>query len=413
MPDRHARRREALVRSLAAEGVDAFLVVSFTNVSYLTGFTGDDSTLLLSPSRSIVISDGRYTAQLAAECPDVEHHIRPVGQLMNTGVAEVTKKLGLKNLGVEATSILLSDYEELKSLAVGLELKPISRKVEALRVIKDEEEIAETRRAVAYAERAFAMLRAGLRLDETEKDVTDTLEAYLRRCGATGASFPPIIAVGKHAALPHYHGTAVTRVGEDDFLLVDWGASAGPHHYKSDLTRVLVTGKVTSKFEEVYRLVLAAQLAGIAAIRPGVTGRQVDAEARAVIEGAGYGRYFDHGLGHGLGMDIHEAPRLRRESETVLQPGMIVTVEPGIYLSDWGGIRIEDDVLVTPDGHEVLTSVPKALETVRGLLTRPWAVAKAFYPYTCDAERSAQEWRIPRESRSGRRKSRRSATSCA
>ena len=146
-------------------------------------------------------------------------------------------------------------------------------------------------------------------------------------------------------------------------MLVDWGASGRP--YKSDLTRVLVTGKVTPKFEKVYRTVLAAQERGIAAIRPGVMARDVDAEARSVIEEAGFGRFFDHGLGHGLGMDIHEAPRLRRNSDVRLRPGMVVTVEPGIYLPDWGGIRIEDDVLVTPDGTEVLTQVPKSLDSVR------------------------------------------------
>ena len=169
--------------------------------------------------------------------------------------------------------------------------------------------------------------------------------------------------MGVRSALPHARPTTTTRIGDDDFVLIDWGATGRP--YKSDLTRVLVTGKVTPEFEKVYRTVLAAQERGIAAIRPGVRAQDVDAEARSVIEQAGFGRFFDHGLGHGLGMDIHEAPRLRKESETILQPGMIVTVEPGIYLPDWGGVRIEDDVLVTPDGCEVLTHLPKSLDSVR------------------------------------------------
>jgi Xaa-Pro aminopeptidase len=208
----------------------------------------------------------------------------------------------------------------------------------------------------------MAMLRAGLRPEDSEKSAADDLEGYLRRCGATSASFPPIVAVGRHAALPHFRPTATTRIGEADFVLVDWGATGRP--YKSDLTRVLVTGKVTPKFEKVYRLVLAAQERAIAAIRPGVKAGDVDAEARSVIAEAGFGRFFDHGLGHGLGMDIHEAPRLRPGSDALLQPGMIVTVEPGVYLPAWGGIRIEDDVLVTHDGHEVLTQVPRSLESV-------------------------------------------------
>ena len=163
------------------------------------------------------------------------------------------------------------------------------------------------------------MLRAGLRPDETEKDVADALEGYLRRCGASAASFPPIVAVGARAALPHARPTAEARIGDADFVLVDWGATGRP--YKSDLTRVLVTGKVTPKFEKVYRTVLAAQERGIAAIRPGVTARDVDAEARSVIEEAGFGRFFDHGLGHGLGLDIHEAPWLRKDSDVALQAG--------------------------------------------------------------------------------------------
>src|SRR5262249_28498163 len=195
------------------------------------------------------------------------------------------------------------------------------------------------------------------------KDLADELENYLRRCGATASSFPPIVAVGVRAALPHARPSPTIRVGDDDFVLIDWGAAG--HPYKSDLTRVVVTGKVTPTFETIYRTVLTAQECAIAAIRPGVKAHDVDAEARSIIEEAGFGRFFDHGLGHGLGMDIHEAPRLRKGSQDTLEPGMMVTVEPGVYLPDWGGIRIEDDVLVTHDGCEVLSSVPKSLDSVR------------------------------------------------
>ena len=236
-------------------------------------------------------------------------------------------------------------------------------RVEALRAVKDEIEIAAIREAIDYAERAFTMLRAGLVAGETEKQVADHLEALLRDVRGHGSSFPPIVAVGRRAALPHARPTAEARVGDDDFVLVDWGATGRP--YKSDLTRVLVTGKVTPEFEKVYRTVLTAQERAIAAIRPGVKAQDVDAEARSVIEQAGFGRFFDHGLGHGIGMDIHEAPRLRKESPTILEPGMVVTVEPGIYLPEWGGVRIEDDVLVTPDGCEVLSDLPKTLDAMR------------------------------------------------
>ncbi|MHC5540086.1 M24 family metallopeptidase [Singulisphaera rosea] len=361
--DRTPKRRESLTKSLKADHLDALLVSSFVNVSYLTGFSGDDSTFLLAKDRAIVLSDGRYQDQLAQECPDLEIKIRPVAQLMISAIAETVSALGIRRLGFEANAVSVADFEELRSRLSGIELIAIQGRVESLRAIKDKDEVAAIREAIGFAERAFAMLRAGLREEETEKDTADALEGYLRRCGATSASFPPIVAVGPRAALPHARPTQDARIGDADFVLVDWGATG--HPYKSDLTRVLVTGKVTSKFEKVYRTVLEAQGRAIAAIRPGVKADAIDAEARSVIEDAGFGRFFNHGLGHGLGLEIHEAPRLRKESDVTLQPGMVITVEPGIYLPGWGGIRIEDDVLVTPDGCEVLSHVPKSLDSVR------------------------------------------------
>jgi Xaa-Pro aminopeptidase len=281
---------------------------------------------------------------------------------MNAALAHLLHSIGLSRVALEATSWTIAEYEALREAAPSTSFRAIVGRVESLRQIKDEDEIAAIRAAIRYAERAFTMLRSGLRLGESEKDVADLLESYLRRCGATGASFPPIVAVGVRSALPHARPTTTSVIGQDDFVLIDWGATG--HPYKSDLTRVVVTGKVTAKFEAIYRTVLTAQQCGIAAIRPGVKAHDVDALARSVIEEAGFGRFFDHGLGHGLGLDIHEAPRLRRESNAALEPGMVITVEPGIYLPDWGGIRIEDDVLVTPDGCEVLSQVPKSLDSV-------------------------------------------------
>ncbi len=356
-------RCESLRKTLKTDGVEAFLVSNPTNVRYLTGFTGEDAVLVLHRERAVLVSDGRFTTQIEQECRDIEPHIRPVGQSLTEGIAQVVGGLGIARLAFESAAFSVADYQAFGEKLPTVELKPVVDRVEALRQIKDEEEIGAIREAIDCAERAFAMLRNGLRRDESEKDTADLLEHYLRRCGATGSSFPPIVAVGVRSALPHARPTPGTRIGDDEFVLVDWGATGRP--YKSDLTRVLVTGKVTPKFETVYRTVLAAQERGIAAIHPGVKARDVDAEARAVIEDAGFGRFFSHGLGHGIGMDIHEAPRVRSGSEMVLQAGMVLTVEPGIYLPDWGGVRIEDDVLVTPEGCEVLTRVPKSLDTVR------------------------------------------------
>lgn len=363
MSDRAALRRLSLVQSLPDDDVEALLVSSATNIGYLTGFTGDSSALLVWNDRAIIISDGRYATQLHQECPDVEAHIRPVGQPLWAGIAEVVGGLGLRRLGFETAELTVADFEDLRDALSTVQWQGLTGQVETLRLIKDESEIKAIRAAVVSAERAFAMLQAGLRLDETEKDATDLLEGYLRRCGAVSSSFPPIVAVGTHAASPHYRGSAATRLGDADFVLIDWGADGGP--YKSDLTRVVVTGKVTAKFAEIYRAVLTAQTLGIAAIRPGVKACDVDAQARSSLEDAGFGSYFSHGLGHGVGREIHEAPLLRQGCDVVLQPGMIVTVEPGVYLPDWGGVRIEDDVLVTPDGCEVLTRVPKTLDAIR------------------------------------------------
>ena len=361
--DRTTSRRDRLARSLKADGVDALLVSAPTNVRYLTGFTGEDSVLLLARDRALIVSDGRFTTQLGQECPDLDVQIRPVGQSLPEGVAEAAGKLGFRRLGFEPAALSVAEFEAIRAKLKTVDLVALADRVEALRAVKDKEEVAAIREAIDVAERAFAMFRNGLRAGESEKDAADDLESYLRRCGATAASFPPIVAVGRRAALPHARPTAEAKIGDADFVLVDWGATGRP--YKSDLTRVLVTGKVTPKFEKVYRTVLKAQERGIAAVRPGATARDVDAEARSVIEEAGFGRFFTHGLGHGLGMDIHEAPRLRRGGGETLAAGMVVTVEPGIYLPGWGGVRIEDDVLVTPDGPEVLSHAPKSLDSVR------------------------------------------------
>jgi Xaa-Pro aminopeptidase len=237
--------------------------------------------------------------------------------------------------------------------------------VEQLRQCKDADEIAQIREAIRIAERAFSMFRAMLRPDDSEKELADALEMYVRRAGGTESSFPAIVAVGDRAALPHAPPTA-RRVEQDPLLLVDWGACGA--FYKSDLTRVLWrrhNGAASDKLERVFEVVLEAQRRAIAAVRPGVLGSDVDAAARSYIAEAGYGSYFTHGLGHGLGLQVHEAPGLRPTSTTVLQPGMVVTIEPGIYLPGWGGIRIEDDVVVTPDGVEVLTNCPRDFASSR------------------------------------------------
>jgi len=353
--DRFQSRCDGLRKSLAKAGADGMLVTNFVNVTYLTGFTGDDSFLLITPERAILLSDPRYTTQIEEECAGFGAEIRSVKMNMLELVSRVVGRSGVKQLVVEADSITVGLCDRIANKLPKVSLMPLSMIVERQRMVKDKEEVAEIRRAVDQAERAFAVLRASLRPEQTEKEVADNLEHQMRLFGAKGASFSPIIAVGPRAALPHARPTC-KRIGEADFVLIDWGADC---QYKSDLTRVLVTGRISPKLERIYGVVLKAQLAGIAAIRPGVVCQDVDVAARKVIEDAGFGRQFGHGLGHGIGLDIHEGPRLGQGQKPILKPGMVVTVEPGIYLPGWGGVRIEDDVLVTKTGHEVLTNVPK------------------------------------------------------
>ena len=355
----HDLRRDQLRSAVKQAGVDALLVTNFTNVTYLTGFTGDDSYLALHGQGQVMLSDSRYTTQLSEECPDVEAYSRPHTMTMLQSIARMLRSLKIGRLGIEADSMTVTLRDQIAKAVPKVELVATSGLVEKLRQIKDKDEVARLRTAAWQARRAFEVLRATLNPEKTEIQVAYELEHQMRLFGSKCRGFQSIVGVGPRAALPHAVPSQ-RRVGESEFVLVDWGANEGL--YISDLTRVLVTGKIGPKFERIYRVVLEAQTRAIAAIRPGAAAKDIDKIARDFIADAGFGRYFGHGLGHGLGLEVHEAPRLAAKSEAILRPGMVVTVEPGIYLPGWGGVRIEDDILVTRKGHDVLTDVPKQLE---------------------------------------------------
>jgi Xaa-Pro aminopeptidase len=362
-----APRRERLARLLAQEGLDALLITNPVNVTYLTGFTGDSSVLVLRADRVLLVSDPRYVGQLADECPGLPLHIRPPAQKLPEAVAEALLRLGCRSVGFESAAVTVADLEGLRNLAPTVNWKPAADRVERLRMVKDASEVAEIRAAIDIAERAFIAFCALLRPEDREIDLYHAMEHYVRQAGGWGTAFPSIIAVAERAALPHAPPTERT-VASGDLLLVDWGASG--RLYKSDLTRVLDTRKTSTfsgrtgqsdevsragRLEEIHAIVRRAQEAAIRAARPGVPAQVVDRAARSVISEAGFGDYFGHGLGHGIGLQIHEGPAVRPNSETPLEVGMVFTIEPGIYLPDWGGVRLEDDVLLTPDGCEVLT----------------------------------------------------------
>lgn len=360
--DRFLKRQEKLLKKLRTAECEAMLVSNEKNVSYLTGFSGDSSVLIFGKSHRLLISDTRYETQIKEECPDWETVIRTNREPMEDKIAEVLKKAKIKSLGFESQTLTVASHDKLREKAEGVEWVGLSGQVEELRQIKDGFEIAEIREAIRFAERGFEVLRASLTPNATELEVAHDLEHAMRKFGAQGVAFPPIVAVGPRAALPHAR-PGNQRISDAPFVLVDWGAEtlAG---YKSDLTRILATGKIPPKLEKIYRVVFNAQQEAIQKIRPGAKCADIDAAARNVIETAGFGKNFGHGLGHSFGLNIHESPRFAPTSTDELKPGMILTVEPGIYLPHFGGVRIEDDVLVTKEGHEVLSSVPKQFEQI-------------------------------------------------
>jgi Xaa-Pro aminopeptidase len=358
-------RRDKLRKLLKEKSLDALLVTEERNVTYLTGFTGDSSYLLVGQKAGrgtgeVLLTDNRYTQQLEEECPGLALAVRGPGVKQADFAGDTLARLKPPSLGVESEAMSVGMFEKLREMLKGAKLALTENLVESLREIKDKDEIDEIRAAVRIAEQAFAVIRNTLRPERTEKEVADELEYQIRQFGGVCGAFPSIVGVGPRAALPHGRPTKDSRIGDFDFVLIDWGARGRLYH--SDLTRVLTTGKLSPKLQRVYGVVLAAQRAAIEAIRPGAIMKDVDATARGVIDRAGFGKCFGHSLGHGLGLAVHEQPRLAPDQDRPLAPGMVVTVEPGIYLPGWGGVRIEDDVLVTRGGCEVLTSVPKELE---------------------------------------------------
>lgn len=356
----YTSRRSKLTRSLKSADVDALLVTGESNVRYLTGFTGDSTWLFVSKSATVLISDSRYTTQIANECPDLDVDIRDARKPMHEAAAAVVKKAKAKLLGFETTHISFAQHAALSEEITSAELVPTTGLTERLREVKDSWELTQIREAIYLAERGIAVVRSSLKPDQTEREIRYILEAAMRGFGANGPGFEPIIGVGPTGALPHAHAGDL-RVSESPMLLIDWGAETRTG-YRSDLTRCFVTGKPTKQMRKVYDTVLKAQQKSIAAIKPGVKCKAVDAIARKIIADAGFDKYFGHGLGHGFGLDIHESVRMSPLSEQEFEPGMVVTVEPGIYLPGKFGVRIEDDILVTSNGHEVLTSVPREFD---------------------------------------------------
>ena len=353
-------RRSRLRRQLKQIDAQSALISDPVNVRYLTGFTGDSTYLLLAGARQIFISDSRYETQIEQECPGLDVEIRDASQTTEQLAAQVINRVKPGPLAIESDALSKANYDGLAESIKSTPMVDTTGLVRGLRAIKDKTELETIRRAIQVSQKSFQTICAQLLPKQTELEIAFELEHQIRRLGGEGCAFPPIVGVGPQAALPHAH-PGKSSIDAAPFVLIDWGAKVCG--YLSDLTRVVVTGKISAKFERVYETVLRAQQAAIDRIRPGAALVDVDSAARSVIADAGFGKYFGHGLGHGFGLEIHEPPRLSPISKDVLETGMVVTVEPGIYLPGWGGVRIEDDVLVTSDGHELLSSLPRDWES--------------------------------------------------
>lgn len=339
-------------------GVDAVLITSPYNRRYMSNFTGTSGVVLITGEDAYFITDFRYTEQASKQCVGfkiIEHK----GSI-NQEIARLCKEKGVHKLGFEENHVTFSQYRVMDK-EIPAELIPISDVVEKIRLIKSDAEIKIIKVACDIADAAFKHVLDFIKPGVTELEVANELEFFMRKHGATSSSFDTIVASGYRSAMPH--GVASEKVIEKgELVTLDFGAYY--NGYVSDLTRTVAVGEVSDELKEIYNIVLEAQLQGLEKIGPNMTGKEADAVCRDLITERGYGPNFGHSTGHGIGLEIHEGPALSFRSDTILTPGMVVTVEPGIYVAGLGGVRIEDDIVITESGNEVLTHSAKELITL-------------------------------------------------
>jgi len=342
------------------EGLDAFLVTHLPNVRYLTGFTGSAGTLLVGGEDALLVTDGRYgeqaNEQLGAVGCDARIEVAGTGQ--RELLARVLADWGVTRVGLEAHSVTWAQHDDLAEAVAPRELVATRGLVEALRRVKEPGEVARIRTACAIADEAFVDVRSMITAHPTERAVALALEIAMRDLGAQGNSFDPIVASGPNSAKPHARPTA-REIGAGELVVLDFGCIVDG--YCSDMSRTVSAGDPGHDARHVYDVVTESQRAGCGAVRSAVECAAVDGASRAVIDGAGLGEYFTHGTGHGVGLEIHEAPKVAASSSDTLARGHVVTVEPGVYLPGVGGVRIEDTVVVTDEGADILTSASKEL----------------------------------------------------
>jgi Xaa-Pro dipeptidase len=337
--------------------LDAALVTFLPNVRYLSGYSGSNGALLVHSGGEVLATDVRYETQAGQECPDIELVVQ---RSVAAALVQEAGRRGLRRVGFEAAAVTVAQHGDLQGVAreAGVELVPLVDLVEPLRVVKDEAEVEALRRACAISQEALAALLPELAPGLTEVQVAARLEYLMREGGAEAPAFETIVAAGENSAIPHHSPTG-RELAVGDLLKIDFGARWGGYH--ADMTRTFVLGPAAEWQREVHALVEAAQAAGRAALAPGASLLEVDDSARSLISAAGHGDHFGHGLGHGVGLEIHEAPMIGYASTGILRDGTPVTVEPGVYLPGRGGVRIEDTLVVRPGGAESLTTAAREL----------------------------------------------------
>ena len=358
-------RRERMRARQEKLEIDALLITKPVNVRYLTGFSGSNGQLIVGPE-DVFFTDPRYETQSSHEVPDCRRVVyqtsaAAIGEAggLYGSMRDVIRELGIGRLGVEAGHMTLATARAIREKVTGVELVETNDEVENFRRIKDAGEVESIRQACATGDKGLEDLLGQLKEGQTEREVAAILEDAMRRAGSEGLSFDTIVAFGEQAAEPHHH-PGERRLKKGDLIKLDFGAIHAGYH--SDMTRTIAYGKPSDEMVQIYELVRGSQQAGLDAVRAGATCGEVDRASRAYLQE--HGHTFGHGTGHGLGLEIHEAPPVRAGSSDVLEPGMVITVEPGIYLPGTGGVRIEDSVVVTRAGCDILTASPKTLVEV-------------------------------------------------
>ncbi len=348
--------RISCIRSkLAHLEIEALLFFDMKNIRYLTGFSGSDGALIVGKNKSLLMVDGRYITQAKGEVKKAE--IVEYNDKIEGIVREVTES-GLQKVGFESGATSFDSYLSLRDKLEKVELRPISKEISSIRAVKDQNEIESIQKAVEISSQALISTLDLVRPGTRERDIALELEYRMRGNGAERISFETIVASGENTALPHAT-PGYRKFEHGDFVVIDYGAVY--NGYNSDETCTFIIGSVSDRQKEIYGIVKNAHDKAVDSVRAGVSCSEVDRIARSHIANAGLGKYFSHGTGHGVGLDVHEAPRLFTKAEGYLEKGMVVTIEPGVYIPDQWGVRIEDMVLVKEDGCEVLTKIPKDL----------------------------------------------------